>query len=168
MTKLIRGKVARVLNSREVALNVGASEGVREGMQFDILAPEQDEIKDPDTQEVIGSLNRPKVRILVSVVEERFCVAHTFRHKRVNVGGKGLNLSLDRSFFDRSLFEPPKWVTRYETLKTSEATWEDLSEDDSYVKTGDPVIEVPGGTKTEVDQASVTHDRTTTPPKMGA
>lgn len=162
MTKLIRGKVARVLNSREVALNVGASEGVCEGMQFDILAPEQDEIKDPDTQEVIGSVNRPKVRILVSVVEERFCVAHTFRHKRVNVGGKGLlNLGIDRS-----LFEPPKWVTRYETLKTSEATWEDLSEEDNYVKTGDPVIEVPDSTKTEVDQASVTHDRTTTPPKM--
>ena len=163
MIKLIRGKVARVLNSREVALNVGASEGVREGMQFDILAPEQHYIKDPDTQEVIGSVNRPKVRVLVSVVEDRFCVAHTFRHKRVNIGGKGFNLSRNLS-----LFEPPKWVTRYETLKTPEATWEDLSEEDNYVKTGDAVIEVPDSTKTAVGEASVTHDRTATPPKVSA
>ncbi len=37
---------------------------------------------------------------------------------------------------------PPKWVTKYETLKTDEKTWEDIDEEDSYVKIGDPVIEV--------------------------
>jgi len=37
---------------------------------------------------------------------------------------------------------PPKWVANYETLKTEEKTWEDLSEKESYVKTGDPVIQV--------------------------
>ena len=31
-------------------------------------------------------------------------------------------------------------VTKYETLKTDEKTWEDLSESESYVKTGDPVV----------------------------
>ena len=163
MIKLIRGKVARILNSREVALNVGANEGVREGMQFDILSPELHDIKDPDTQEVIGSVNRPKIRVLVSVVEDRFCVAHTFRHKRVNIGGKGL---LDLGW-DRRLFDPPKWVTRYETLKTPEATWEDLSEEDSFVKTGDPVIEVPDDTKTEIAEASVAHGQTPTPESEG-
>ncbi len=37
---------------------------------------------------------------------------------------------------------PPKWVTKYETLKTEEKTWEDLDEEASYVKVGDPVIQV--------------------------
>ena len=72
MTELIRGKVARILNSREVALNVGASHGVEDGMQFDILAPELHNIRDPDTHEVIGSVNRPKVRVQVGITEDRF------------------------------------------------------------------------------------------------
>ena len=37
---------------------------------------------------------------------------------------------------------PPKYVNRPETLKTEEKTWEDLDETKSYVKTGDPVVEV--------------------------
>ena len=37
---------------------------------------------------------------------------------------------------------PPKWITKYETLKTEEKTWEDLDEEKSYVKTGDPVVQV--------------------------
>lgn len=37
---------------------------------------------------------------------------------------------------------PPKWVTKYETLKTDEKIWEDLNEEESYVKIGDPVCQV--------------------------
>ena len=37
---------------------------------------------------------------------------------------------------------PPKFVTKYETLKTTERTWEDLDESESYVKIGDPVVQV--------------------------
>ena len=40
------------------------------------------------------------------------------------------------------MFMPPKWITKYETLKTEEQTWEDLDEKSSYVKVGDPVIQV--------------------------
>ncbi|PZO29833.1 MAG: hypothetical protein DCE88_06740, partial [Betaproteobacteria bacterium] len=39
---------------------------------------------------------------------------------------------------------PPKYVEKYETLKTDEQTWEDLNEEQSYVKTGDPVVQVIG------------------------
>ena len=155
MAELIRGKVARVLNSREVALNVGASHGVVEGMQFDVLDPELQNIMDPDTDEVIGSVNRPKVRIRVSIIQDRFCVAHAFRRKRVNIGGRGFLL-------DKSMFEPPKWVTRVESLKTSEKTWEDLSEEDSYVKTGDPVVQVLKNIDTEEVETPVTHQREAT------
>ena len=44
MADLIRGKVARVLNSREVALNVGLNNGVEVGMCFDILDPKGEDI----------------------------------------------------------------------------------------------------------------------------
>ena len=163
MTQLIRGKVARILNSREVALNVGSGDGVRQGMQFDILAPELHDIRDPDTNEVIGSVNRPKVRVQVGIIEDRFCVAHTFRRKRVNIGGSGLTIG-----YDIKLFEPPNWVTRSETLKTAENTWENLSERDSYVKTGDPVVQVPDSMTTEEGEAPVTHERAATARKASA
>ena len=43
--------------------------------------------------------------------------------------------------FSRILM-PPEWVTKYETLKTKEKAWEDMDEKESYVKTGDPVVQV--------------------------
>jgi hypothetical protein len=137
-TSPIRGKVARILNSRELAMNVGSRDGVVAGMHFDVLDPKGEDIKDPDTGEVLGSLQRPKVRVQVVNVEERLSIASTYRKREINVGGRGP--SLDLGFAEMLL--PPKIVTRYETLKTPEKTWEDLDEKESYVKTGDPVIQV--------------------------
>lgn len=134
---MLRGKVARVLNSREVAINIGSTSGVEIGMKFDIMSDKREDIRDPDTNEVLGSIDRPKVRVTISHVEERVAVATTYKRTRVNVGGTDLLMSS----FSRA-FSPPKWVERVETLKTSERTWEDLDESQSYVKTGDPVVQV--------------------------
>ena len=134
---LIRGKVARILNSRELAINIGENEGVKVGMLFDVLDPKGEDILDPDTNKVLGSLSRPKVRVKVTKVQEHLSIASTYRKFQVNVGGVGAAVA---SFAD--LLMPPKYVDKFETLKTSEKTWEDLDEEDSYVKTGDPVIQV--------------------------
>ena len=45
------------------------------------------------------------------------------------------------SIFAQKLLAP-KYINKYETLKTEEKTWEDLDEKDSFVKTGDPVIQI--------------------------
>lgn len=136
-SNLIRGKVARILSSRELALNIGSEHGVKLEMLFDVLDVASENIRDPDTGEVIGSVYRPKVRIKVVEVQEKISVASTYRNKNVNIGGKGLGLT---AWAD--LLTPPRWVREYETLKTEEDTWEDLDEADSYVSTGDPVIQV--------------------------
>ena len=68
MTKPIHGKVARVLNTREIAINVGAEKGVTIGMFFDVMEIHDEDIKDPDTDEVLGSIERPKVRVHVTHV----------------------------------------------------------------------------------------------------
>jgi hypothetical protein len=143
MSKPIRGKVARILNSKELALNLGAEDGVRIGMYFDILDPIGEDITDPDTGEVIGSLERPKVRVKIIRVQERLSVATTYRKKKINVGGAGLG-STPRFAGSAltGLFLPPEFLTWQETLKTQEKTWEDLSEENSYVKTGDPAVQV--------------------------
>ena len=46
--QLIQGKVARILNSRELAINIGSNNGVQAGMYFDILDPKGENITDPD------------------------------------------------------------------------------------------------------------------------
>ena len=139
MTDLIRGKVARILNSREIAINVGSDDGVSTGMYFDVLDQNYEEIRDPDTQELLGSIQRPKIRVKIMMVQEKLSLASTYKTRRVNVGGTAdflLAASLSRAL------APPKWVTKHETLKTQEKTWENLEEEKSYVKTGDPVVQV--------------------------
>lgn len=138
MTTLLRGKVARILDTRNLVINLGATNGVVVGMYFDVLDPKGEDILDPDTHEVLGSLERPKVRVQITKTEERLSVASTFKKKTVNVGGRG-GLAVSGL---AEMFMPPKHVTKYETLKTTEKTWEDLEESDSYVKTGDPVVQV--------------------------
>ena len=142
MTEPIRGKVARILNSREMAINVGSRRGVTVGMRFEVMDPKGEDVRDPDTEEVLGSLERPKVRVEISKVQERLSVASTYKKETVNVGGFGTGIGTP---FAR-MFMPEKLATIYETLKTEEKTWEDLEEADSYVKTGDPVVQVLDGT----------------------
>ena len=132
MTEPIRGKVARILNSREIVINLGATTGVVVGMYFDVVDPKGEDIRDPDTNKILGSIDRPKVRVRVTKVQDELSLATT-QEKRVNIGGIG-NFS--------RLLMPPRWITQYESLRTKEKTWEDLSEEESYVKIGDPVIQV--------------------------
>lgn len=137
MTDPIRGKVARILTSRDIAINVGSESGVAVGMRFEVMDTKGQDIKDPDTGETLGSIERPKVRVEISKVQKRLSIASTYNKVTENIGGRGIgDVSLSR------LFMPPRWVTTYETLKTEEKTWEDLDEADSYVNIGDPVVQV--------------------------
>ena len=142
MTEPIRGKVARVLNTREIAINAGTAQGVTLGMRFDVMDTNEMDITDPDTGKVLGSLERPKVRVEIIHVQEDLSVAQTPETK-VNLGGTGTLTALDTfGPFARSLM-PPNWVTRYETLKKTETNpKEELDEEDSRVKIGDPIVQV--------------------------
>lgn len=138
-TKPIRGKVAKVLNTRELAINLGIEQGVTVGMRFDVLDQKEENIKDPDTGVVLGSIERAKVRVKVIKALDKMCIASTYKKTEINIGGRGIGLG---GFADYLM--PPKWITKYESLKTAEKTWEDLSESESYVKIGDPVVQVIG------------------------
>lgn len=135
-TAPIRGKVARILTSREVAINLGSDDGVIPGMYFDILHEEGQEIQDPDTGDILGNIDRPKIRVKVTHVHGKLSLAATFKKKRTNRGGQYYLEGLSKALM------PPRWVTEYETFKTEEKTWENLDERDSFVKTGDPVVQV--------------------------
>jgi len=136
-TELIKGKVAKILNSTEVVLNIGSNQNVKIGMIFSILDPKAENVIDPDTKELLGSVDRPKVRVKVIRVQEKLSLAKTYEKIKVRVSGG--NSYLNHSWAD--LFSPPKFETKLVTLRTDEKTWEDLDEIESYVKTGDPVVE---------------------------
>ena len=137
-TTLIEGQVAQILNARELVINRGSNQGVRIGMKFAVIEPKALNIVDPETGQELGSVPRPKVQVQVITVQDNLSVARTYRSKRVNVGGFGLaGVGLPR------MFEPPKYEKRYETFKSDPSTWEDLDEEHSYVKVGDPVEQIP-------------------------
>lgn len=130
--KPIRGKVAQILNDREVAINRGLNDDVELGMKFNILSHSQ-EIKDPDTQETLGAIDRVKVAVRVTSVYDKMSVAETFELRRVNVGGNGIGIGV---------FTPPKWEDRPVTLRRDDARVNNLWKFNSYVAIGDPVVQV--------------------------
>lgn len=157
MTEPIRGKVAKILNSREIAINKGTENGVTIGMYFDVLDPHYENIEDPDTQEVLGSFQYPKVRVRVTLVEEKLALATTYRGEQVNIGGSsksGSSRALDAYLgpFAESLMTP-KWIMKYETLRKTEKANDELDEKDSYVKIGDPVVQITD--QSEIEQENI-------------
>ena len=134
MTKPIKGKVARVLNTREIAINKGSTDGVAVGMYFDVIDIYYSNIKDPDTKQVLGSIERAKVRVKIIDVQEKLSLATTYRTEKENTGPRISDLILGSGR-----------ITSHETLKTGGKLGNqpnELDEEDSYVKTGDPVVQV--------------------------
>ena len=58
----VEGKVAKILGNNEIVINRGRGEGVRQGMLFEIFAPEGEEVWDPDTGETLGTVEDVKRR----------------------------------------------------------------------------------------------------------
>lgn len=100
-------KVAAVNGSTELVLNRGINSGVEEGDTFAILASETSDVPDPDTGEPLGRLREVLAVVKVVEVGTRFCVARTFRNRSVRIS-TGLGVS--------SMFQPPKYETRLETV----------------------------------------------------
>ncbi len=132
MTEPIRGKVAAVLNEREIALNIGSAKGVFVGMYFDVMSLESGDIRDPDTGEVLGSIERPKVRVRVTEVQENFSVASDLPEEFMAVNPFALGP------FARALM-PSGWLKKYKLPSPSFHSFEEL---DIYVEVGDPVRQV--------------------------
>jgi len=71
----VEGKVAKILGKGEIVLNRGRSHGVRQGMVFEIFAPEGEEVWDPDTGETLGTVEDVKAKVEVTEVKEKLAIA---------------------------------------------------------------------------------------------
>ena len=132
----IQGKVAAILNERDLVINKGSEAGVKEGMRFKVVEPSLT-VTDPDTQEELGSISKEKIRVRVTDVQPRFSIGKTYE-TYIDYVEPPLRLPL--------LPPPPKLpVTRVRTLRVDSTTrLEPMSEDSSFVKIGDPVVELEG------------------------
>lgn len=126
----LRGKVAEVVSEREVILNKGKQDGVREGSYFKVLDPAMTEIVDPDTGADLGGFSVIKVVVVAIQVADRVTLARTFRRNRVNVGGIAGGFS--------SLMSPPEYVEQIERIRREEPAPGTRLPTDSVVRVGDP------------------------------
>ncbi|MHB8967095.1 MAG: hypothetical protein ACYC57_02390 [Thermoleophilia bacterium] len=128
----IEGKVALVLNAREVSINVGENVGVIENMYFKILGDKPIEVQDPETGNVLGVIDREKVRVKVTEVHENFSVCRTYKTRKTG------NFMLGTIF---DALEPVREIP--ETLKAEDSAYPPpITEEESYVKRGDRVVQI--------------------------
>jgi len=74
----LTGRVAQILNARELVINIGADSGVTEGMKFAVMSRSPTEIIDPDTNTVLDTVDREKVRVRASEVRPKITICKTY------------------------------------------------------------------------------------------
>ena len=125
----LQGRVAKILNARELVINIGQNQGVKEGMIFAVLAEAPLIIKDPETGEQLGELDREKVRVRATEVNPKITVCKTYRQLRTT-GFRGIQEMLTETV-----------QMKTETLKADDASYpEPLSPEESYVRVKDRVV----------------------------
>ena len=132
----LEGRVARILNARELVINIGRAKGVRQKMRFAVLSAEPIQICEPDSEIVLDTIDREKTRVEVTEVREKVAICQTYRTKTI----PGTTLS-DIMNLIPDLYKPSHTV--WETLAIKD---EDLpralSEEESFVKSGDRVVQL--------------------------
>ncbi len=130
---LLQGKVAKIISVRELGINIGLMDGVEEGMVFAVLADTPLRVEDPDSHELLGEVDRDKVRVKATEVFEKFAICRTYETYEAP------------GVFPSYLSDMLRPGTRHvRTLKIEDSELPPpLSEEESYVKVGDWVRQVP-------------------------
>jgi hypothetical protein len=133
MTEPLEGKVATIVSVREVAINIGQRDGVQQGMAFAVLAETPLRVEDPRTGELLGEIDREKVRVKATEVLERFSICRTYETYETP--------GLFSPFVLSALGGMPTRHVRTLRIEDSELP-PPLPENESYVKVGDRVRQV--------------------------
>jgi hypothetical protein len=135
----LEGRVAQILNARELIINIGSEGGIKPKMKFAVLSEYPLEVVDPTTKEVLDVVDREKVRVEVSEIRPRIAICRTYRVKRIT-GGTVYQGLLGSAVSDH-LFRSPREIP--ETLEAKNASLPPpLTPEESYVKINDRVVQV--------------------------
>ena len=130
----IHGKVAVILNERDLVINKGHDDGVSEGMLFKVTQPNVS-ITDPDSGVELGVLTREKINVKVFEVHQNFSVAKTYETYRfTEPSALELAQALHRG----------RTVTRVRKILIEPSGREGVTigVSGSTVNVGDPVVEI--------------------------
>ena len=131
---VLQGRVAQILNERELVINIGANNGVSKGMKFAVLAEVPTEVRDPQTKEPLDQIDREKVRVEASEVRPKIAICKTYRTIKTQGSYFWGNIRINEL-----LNSPPN--ERKETLRAKDSALPPpLSPEDSYVKINDRVV----------------------------
>ncbi len=130
----IQGKVAAILNARDLVINKGRNDGVSEGMEFQVTQPDVP-ILDPESGASLGVLTRDKIKVRVVEVHPQFSVAKTYETYSAHVPS---------AFEQAEPLSRGRTVTRVRKIIT-ESPGQNTSiigQEGSTVKVGDPVVQI--------------------------
>lgn len=99
----MRCQVVKILSDRDLVIDAGKKRGVEEGMIFSIMGSE--EIRDPDSKEIIEVVEYEKIRVKVSFVGDEVAVAGVFSDSK----SEDDSLLGSGRFFGRNKREGPDW-----------------------------------------------------------
>ncbi|MGB3479861.1 MAG: FlgT C-terminal domain-containing protein [bacterium] len=78
----IEGKVVKIISDSEIIINLGSKDGVKEGDRF-LIYQLGEEIKDPDTDKMLDTLEIVKGRVKIVHVQPNIstCITDEYEHK---------------------------------------------------------------------------------------
>jgi hypothetical protein len=123
---VIEGRVAQILNHRELIINRGRNDGVAHGMTFEILIGEPLQVNDPETGESLGILERTKASVRASEVHDKFAVCQ----RRQRIARRESRVAPEGFFAPKSRGSP---------TVADETNVDLLSEEEQEIKVGDRV-----------------------------
>ncbi len=130
----IQGKVAAILNERDLVINKGQEDGVSEGMQFQVTQPDVP-IRDPDSGVELGVLVRDKIKVRIVESHPQFSVAKTYETYSAQVP----------SVYEQAeLASRGRTVTRVQKIiiESPGQNTDTIGQEGSTVKVGDPVVQI--------------------------
>ena len=131
----IEGKVAAILNERELIINRGAEAGVKERMKFRVR-PRQDLVKDPDTGKDLLTIPREQIRVQIVQVEPDYSIGRTYETYVTKATPAPLS--------ELAVSLPTHEVTRVRTFRypSDDVIFGPFEDGNSVVHVGDEVEEV--------------------------
>jgi hypothetical protein len=105
----VNGKLADVIDSRQLAFNVGSSQGIKVGVTARMYREIQ--ISDPETHEMLGGVRVPKLSLRVNFVDDKFCIAEV-----TDVANDDGNPVLSNVFATRKKVTTSRSLTRSDTV----------------------------------------------------
>jgi hypothetical protein len=138
----IEAKVAALISDFNIAINVGSSVKVTEGMKFSIRADSPIEIIDPDTGEILDIIDEEIIRVIVVDVKDRYSICTTYRTKFIGNSPPSpfqSQLSIAMEDFIRRI---PQHIIKESLVKPFSETHKRVDVDKSVIRVGYRAIEI--------------------------